>query len=170
MRGGGCVKSPGICRETPCSFQRLKRDACQRPISRRRCSPFGHPGNPSSTIQHGWQNIPPFTCFAVKMFTTVGHTSRAEARHGGVPPLRGVYLLSGRTIGGVIQRWTTWGSRTSRYWVIAECDNPYPCPFDLHLLLAMAQRFESTATVTHDTTKPCRKNGGPSCTYIVKWV
>lgn len=54
--------------------------------------------------------------------------------------------------------------------IIAECTNPYPCPFDLHLLQAMAQRFESTATVTHDPTKPCRKQGGPSCTYIVKWA
>lgn len=54
--------------------------------------------------------------------------------------------------------------------IIAECSNPYPCPFDLHLLLAMAQRFELTASVTHDPTRPCRKHGGPSCTYIVKWV
>ncbi|AKJ06098.1 hypothetical protein ATI61_110155 [Archangium gephyra] len=54
--------------------------------------------------------------------------------------------------------------------IICECNNPYPCPFDLHLLQAMAQRFEVTATVAHDTTKPCRKQGGPSCTYIVKWV
>jgi hypothetical protein len=54
--------------------------------------------------------------------------------------------------------------------IISECTNLYPCPFDLHLLQAMAQRFESTATVTHDTTRPCRKRGGPSCTYIVKWA
>ena len=54
--------------------------------------------------------------------------------------------------------------------IICECDNPYPCPFDLHLLQAVAQRFEKTATVTHDATKPCRKQGSASCTYIVKWV
>ncbi|MCY1075930.1 hypothetical protein [Archangium lansingense] len=54
--------------------------------------------------------------------------------------------------------------------IIAECNNPYPCPFDLHLIQAMAQRFESTATVTHDPTKPCRKHGGASCTYVVRWV
>lgn len=54
--------------------------------------------------------------------------------------------------------------------IVCECTNPYPCPFDLHLLQAVAQRFEKTATVTHDSTKPCRKQGSPSCTYIVKWV
>ncbi|HYO56369.1 hypothetical protein [Archangium sp.] len=54
--------------------------------------------------------------------------------------------------------------------IIAECDDLYPCPFDLHLLQTVAQRFESTATVIHDTTGPCRKRGGRSCKYIVKWA
>jgi hypothetical protein len=54
--------------------------------------------------------------------------------------------------------------------IIAECNSPYPCPFDLHLLQSMAQRFERTATVVHEHGKPCRKRGGTSCTYIVKWA
>jgi hypothetical protein len=54
--------------------------------------------------------------------------------------------------------------------IIVECDTPYPCPFDSHLIQAIAQRFESTATVTHDASKPCRKRAGASCTYVVKWA
>ena len=42
--------------------------------------------------------------------------------------------------------------------IIAECTNPYPCPFNLGLIQAMAQRFESTATVIHDPTRPCRES------------
>jgi hypothetical protein len=53
---------------------------------------------------------------------------------------------------------------------VLECDTPYPCPFDSHLIQAVAQRFESTASVVHDTTRPCRKRGGSSCTYLVKWA
>jgi hypothetical protein len=53
---------------------------------------------------------------------------------------------------------------------VLECDTPYPCPFDLHLIQAVAQRFESTATVVHDTTRPCRKRSGSSCTYLVRWA
>ncbi len=54
--------------------------------------------------------------------------------------------------------------------ITLECDTPYPCVFDSHLLQAMAQRFESTTTVVHDAARPCRKRGGSSCTYIVRWA
>ncbi|WP_371805710.1 hypothetical protein [Candidatus Lokiarchaeum ossiferum] len=48
-------------------------------------------------------------------------------------------------------------------------NNPYPCDFDRGIIDTMGQRFNSTAQVIHDDSKPCRKNGADSCTYIVTW-
>ena len=46
---------------------------------------------------------------------------------------------------------------------------PYPCDFNRGLIHAFAMRFEPTARVVHDNNAPCRKKGGPSCTYHVAW-
>jgi hypothetical protein len=53
--------------------------------------------------------------------------------------------------------------------IVSECNNPYPCDFDRGILLAMARRFELQAQVEHDDTKPCRKQGRDSCTYVITW-
>jgi hypothetical protein len=53
--------------------------------------------------------------------------------------------------------------------IVMTCENPYPCRFDLGIIKGMAQRFEPTASITHDTTKGCRKKGAESCTYVVTW-
>lgn len=53
--------------------------------------------------------------------------------------------------------------------IVSECKNPYPCKFDQGIITAMAKRFEPMANVAHDDSKPCRKNGADSCTYIVTW-
>ena len=52
---------------------------------------------------------------------------------------------------------------------IMTCENPYPCDFDRGIIIAMSRRFELSAKVIHDDSKPCRKNGASSCTYIVEW-
>jgi hypothetical protein len=53
------------------------------------------------------------------------------------------------------------------------CENPYPCDFDRGIVDAMARRFKPEPTakpvVRHDDTKPCRKKGASSCTYIITW-
>ncbi len=49
------------------------------------------------------------------------------------------------------------------------CENPYPCDFDRGIITAMSHRFNLGASIEHDDSKPCRKNGADSCTYIVKW-
>ena len=52
------------------------------------------------------------------------------------------------------------------------CDNPYPCDFDRGLILAMATKFRplgSRVVVEHNDSQPCRKKGGQSCTYVVRW-
>lgn len=51
---------------------------------------------------------------------------------------------------------------------IMECSTPYPCAFDEGIVTGLAQRFEPTATVAHDT-KGCRKRGHPICNYNVTW-
>lgn len=53
--------------------------------------------------------------------------------------------------------------------IISECNNPYPCRFDHGIITTMATRFEPGAKVTHDDSKPCRKNGAESCTYLITW-
>ena len=52
---------------------------------------------------------------------------------------------------------------------IITCENPYPCDFDRGIITTMAEKFNSTATVSHDDSKPCRKQGAKSCNYIVSW-
>jgi hypothetical protein len=55
---------------------------------------------------------------------------------------------------------------------IMVCKNPYPCEFDLGIILSMARRFKpvgSMPTVDHVAGKPCRKQGADSCTYKVAW-
>ena len=52
------------------------------------------------------------------------------------------------------------------------CANPYPCDFDRGIITAMARRFapkSESVRVVHDDSKPCRKHGDESCTYMVTW-
>jgi hypothetical protein len=53
--------------------------------------------------------------------------------------------------------------------IVSECANPYPDYFDLGILTCMAKKFKPNASVMHDDSKPCRKNGAESCTYIISW-
>jgi hypothetical protein len=53
--------------------------------------------------------------------------------------------------------------------IVSECKNPYPCAFDHGIITTMARKFELKATVAHDDSKPCRKNGADSCTYLITW-
>ena len=53
------------------------------------------------------------------------------------------------------------------------CNNPYPCDFDRGIIEAVADKFKpegAIVTVVHDNNAPCRKQGGESCTYRVKWL
>jgi hypothetical protein len=47
-------------------------------------------------------------------------------------------------------------------------DIPYPCPYTHGVLVGVSQRFEPSATVTHDPG-PCRKHGDKACFYTIKW-
>lgn len=49
-----------------------------------------------------------------------------------------------------------------------ECDNPYPCRFDLGLFYGFVGRFESSVTVTHEPGG-CRTHGDPICRYRASW-
>jgi len=53
--------------------------------------------------------------------------------------------------------------------IVSVCENPYPCTFDEGILISMAKKFEPSAMILHDNTKPCRRKGGDSCTYIISW-
>ncbi|OGF58801.1 MAG: hypothetical protein A2Y62_09920 [Candidatus Fischerbacteria bacterium RBG_13_37_8] len=53
--------------------------------------------------------------------------------------------------------------------IISECNNPYPCSFDRGIITTMAKKFESTASILHDDSKPCRRKGKYSCTYTIRW-
>lgn len=49
------------------------------------------------------------------------------------------------------------------------CSNPYPCAFDQSLILALAKRFQPTASLVHQEPAKCRSKSGTSCTYVVTW-
>jgi len=53
--------------------------------------------------------------------------------------------------------------------IISICENPYPCDFDKGILTCMAKKFQSAALVKHDDSKPCRKKGHSSCTYVITY-
>jgi hypothetical protein len=52
------------------------------------------------------------------------------------------------------------------------CNNPYPCDFDRGIIEAMARRFrpdDSARVYVEHLEGECRKDGGESCTYRVRW-
>ncbi len=55
---------------------------------------------------------------------------------------------------------------------IYTCGSFYPCDFDLGMAKAVLRKFKGNITfisIKHDDTKPCRKNGGDTCQYNIKW-
>jgi hypothetical protein len=53
--------------------------------------------------------------------------------------------------------------------IISVCNTPYPCDLDRGILTAMARAYEPNCRVAHDDSRPCRKRGADSCTYVVTW-
>ncbi len=53
--------------------------------------------------------------------------------------------------------------------LVMQCKNPYPCDFDRGIITAMARKFEFSARVELDTTKPSRKNGADDSWYIISY-
>ncbi len=49
------------------------------------------------------------------------------------------------------------------------CDNPYPCDFDRGIITEFSRKFSPFAKAVHIDSKPCRKKGADSCTYLVTW-
>jgi len=50
-------------------------------------------------------------------------------------------------------------------------NTPYPCEFDTGYLRGLCKRFlkETAVQVEHVESKPCRKKGAESCTYLINW-
>ncbi len=53
--------------------------------------------------------------------------------------------------------------------IISVCENPYPSYVDEGILIGIAKKFQPKASITLDTTKPTRRNGGDSDTFIITW-
>jgi len=53
--------------------------------------------------------------------------------------------------------------------IISECANPNLSEYDEGIITAMAKRFEPRVRVTLDDSKPTRRTGGNSCTFIITW-
>lgn len=53
------------------------------------------------------------------------------------------------------------------------CNTPYPCDFDRGFVETIVQKYRPqtswNVTVKHDETAACKKRGGDSCTYVVRW-
>ena len=54
--------------------------------------------------------------------------------------------------------------------IVSVCANPYPSAFDHGILESMATKFEPTAKVILDESKPMRSKGADSDTFIVTWM
>ncbi len=51
------------------------------------------------------------------------------------------------------------------------CDTPYGCAFDMGILDALIEAFKpegSRPTLSHAPATPCRRAGGPHCTYLIQ--
>ncbi len=53
--------------------------------------------------------------------------------------------------------------------IISECANPNLSEYDQGIITTMARRFEPSAKIELDPTKPTRRTGGDSCTFIITW-
>jgi hypothetical protein len=53
--------------------------------------------------------------------------------------------------------------------IVMVCENPYPPEFDRGVVTGFARRFEPTAKIERDPSKPTRLQGADSCTFIVTW-
>lgn len=53
--------------------------------------------------------------------------------------------------------------------IVIVCETPYPSEYDRGIISGSARRFRPAAEVTLDETKPTRKRGADSCTYLVRW-
>ncbi len=49
------------------------------------------------------------------------------------------------------------------------CDTPYASEYDRGIITGTARRFKPAAEVTLDESRPTRRRGADSCTYIVRW-
>jgi hypothetical protein len=52
--------------------------------------------------------------------------------------------------------------------ILSTCMTPYPCEFDLGIVVTMARRFEPRTIVEHVGTE-CRRHGAQACTYSLRW-
>jgi hypothetical protein len=58
--------------------------------------------------------------------------------------------------------------KTSENEGFVEANNPYPCDFNMGIVIGMAKRFVPTAFVSHEAGS-CRKAGGAVCRYHIHW-
>jgi hypothetical protein len=49
------------------------------------------------------------------------------------------------------------------------CDDPYPCAYDMGIIMSFAHRFDRGAKVRHDDQYGCKHKGDNACRYIVTW-
>jgi hypothetical protein len=49
------------------------------------------------------------------------------------------------------------------------CDTPYPSDFDRGIVAGVARLFRADASVVLDLSKPSRKLGASSCSYVITW-
>lgn len=52
--------------------------------------------------------------------------------------------------------------------ILATCVTPYPCEFDLGIVVTMARRFQPRTIVEH-VGNECRRHGAQACTYSLRW-
>ncbi len=89
--------------------------------------------------------------------------------HDALASIDEAYHINNR--GGEIghYRYTKTGERSGTM----VCDNPYPSDFDYGIIYRVVQKFRGPDSddllVMLDESKPTRRDGADSCTYLIRW-
>lgn len=59
--------------------------------------------------------------------------------------------------------------RTGPRSAVMVCSTPYPSELDRGIVTGTARKWKPSADAVLDVSKPTRKSGGGSCTYIIEW-
>lgn len=88
----------------------------------------------------------------------------AETIVDGVESINKAYHMNHR--GGEIGSYDV--ERVGPELTAVQCDNPYPCPFDLGIIKAVVDEFGDRPASVRETGSKCREDGAGECRYEVR--
>jgi predicted hydrocarbon binding protein len=83
----------------------------------------------------------------------------------GVESIDEAYRMNHRN--GEIGSYTA--KRVEQNKIHVECDNPYPCAFDVGIIKGVVKEFGDSTAFVDEVGDGCREEGAESCLYEVTW-